>query len=340
MIPSILQAAGRSIRISIENSDALTYRSDVLALKYAQELFGVDKAAVEAMRQSSSDPVSLLPSVGKSLLLPTAGQLEPLQVLFVGVPPLYQFRYLEMRQFSQTVLTVLARKAPLTRSLALTVHGPNYGLDEIECFRAILAGLLDQLASGDFPAQLEHIAIVELKKRRADRFVNELNQLLRTRELIVDPQGAAKLELGANAAERMRVAGYSSESKPLIFVAMPFREDMADYYHYGILGATQKAGFLCERADQSHFTGDILDWVKRRIDAGTILLADLTFSNPNVYLEVGYAWGRGKRTLLLVRDSGELQFDVRGQRSIVYRRIKDLEELLSVELEALKASRP
>lgn len=116
---------------------------------------------------------------------------------------------------------------------------------------------------------------------------------------------------------------------------MPFREELLDVYDYGILAATQKAGFLCERADQEHFTGDILSWVKRRIDACAIVVVDLSFMNPNVYLEVGYAWGRRKPTVLLIQDGQDLPFDVRGQRCIKYKRIKELEEHLFSDLAAL-----
>ena len=42
---------------------------------------------------------------------------------------------------------------------------------------------------------------------------------------------------------------------------MPFAEEMGDIYDYGIHGAVKEAaaGFLCERADLSSFTGDVMD---------------------------------------------------------------------------------
>jgi hypothetical protein len=58
-------------------------------------------------------------------------------------------------------------------------------------------------------------------------------------------------------------------------------------------------------------------------------------ANPNVYLEVGYAWGRGRPTVLLVRDVKELRFDVAAYRCIIYRSIRELETLLTRELERL-----
>ena len=118
---------------------------------------------------------------------------------------------------------------------------------------------------------------------------------------------------------------------------MPFKEEMDDVYHYGIQSAVRDAGFLCERADLSVFAGDILRWVQDRIKSSALLVADLSDANPNVYLEVGYAWGCEVPTVLLVRDSEHLKFDVRGQRCLVYKKIKDLEESLRNELKSLKA---
>ena len=57
-----------------------------------------------------------------------------------------------------------------------------------------------------------------------------------------------------------------------------------------------------------------------------------------MFLEVGYAWGKGRPTILLVRDPNELPFDVRGQRCLVYGKIRELEEALAKELEGLRGS--
>jgi hypothetical protein len=67
-------------------------------------------------------------------------------------------------------------------------------------------------------------------------------------------------------------------------------------------------------------------------------VADLTDANPNVYLEVGYAWGRGVNTVLIVADGDELKFDVRTQRCLAFRSIRHLQELLTSELKSLQAA--
>ena len=78
-----------------------------------------------------------------------------------------------------------------------------------------------------------------------------------------------------------------------------------------------------------------MDWVKRRIAGATLVVADLSSANPNVYLEVGYAWGCRVPTVLLVKDAAELTFDVRGHRCLVYKSIRQLEETLRSELQEL-----
>lgn len=49
--------------------------------------------------------------------------------------------------------------------------------------------------------------------------------------------------------------------------------------------------------------------------------------------------GANVPTILLVRDPEELEFDLRGQHCLVYKKIKDLEEVLRTELENLKEQR-
>lgn len=96
--------------------------------------------------------------------------------------------------------------------------------------------------------------------------------------------------------------------------------------------------FIIERADSAAFTGDVVERIKRRIDSSDLVVADLTTANPNVYLEVGYAWGCKKPTIFVIRSGEELKFDVQTQRCVVYESIRSLEEQLKVEIAALQST--
>jgi len=323
------------VSIAVEQGDSLAIRADVLALKYANALYGADRAAVRALSGAFPDIEARLPKPEGFYITPAMEAAAAKQILFIGVGPLRQFGYREIRAFGRKVLEALAGEAPNTRHVALTIHGPGYGLDESEAFESEVAGLLDAIDSGDFPPDLDQITIIERNPGRSRRFAVLLDQLL--------PNGSRGSRSGtaqplAEASDRLRSVGYDSQSKPHVFVAMPFAEDMDDVFHYGIQGAVNASGYLCERADLSAFTGDVIEWVKARIASASLVVADLSGANPNVYLEVGYAWGCGRPTVLLVKDAAQLKFDVRGQRCLVYKNIMGLEHSLRSELDGLKGS--
>jgi hypothetical protein len=121
-----------------------------------------------------------------------------------------------------------------------------------------------------------------------------------------------------------------------VFVAMPFAVEMEDVYYYGIERAIDANGFDSLRVDKSAFTGDILEQIKNGIHSAVAAVVELTGTNANVHLELGYAWGKSIPTVLLLKQGGDLCFDVRGQKCITYRTIKDLEVALTDELRRLK----
>lgn len=121
-----------------------------------------------------------------------------------------------------------------------------------------------------------------------------------------------------------------------IFVAMPFIPDLEDCYYYGIRVPINLAGFNSIRVDQESFTGDILSQIKASIETAAAVVAVLDGANPNVYLEVGYSWGKEVPTILLIKNLKELSFDVSGHKCLVYENIQHLESILTAELSKLK----
>lgn len=323
------------IKVEVVTNNALTYKADVLLVKYAQNLYGLDQEVTRFLSQGGKYLYDSLPKPNEHLLVESEKSLGANYVLFVGVVYLPDFRYEQIREFSKRALSVLANDASEIEHLSLTLHGVNYGLDEAEAFESEIAGLLDSITSSSYPKNLKLISFIEIDHDRTRRLRETLNSLLPQGVINIESEGRIS-KISKSSSERLRTVGYTSNSKPSIFVAMPFDEKMDDVFHYGIQGAVKTSGFLCERADLSSFTGDILQWVKRRIKDASIVIADLTTANPNVYLEVGYAWGCGKPTILLSQDTDDLKFDVKSQRCLVYKNIKQLEEKLKSELNNLR----
>ena len=337
-----------SISISAERVDITTIDADVVALKHAQRFYGADLVIARLLMQAGVSERTLHIPVESSVLIDARGAIRARQVLLIGVRELGEFSYADIRMLSGDVLRVLCGKAPGTRRLAMTLHGPGFGLDEIECLEQQLQRFRDALQQGLFPRSLESITIAEKDADRAEL----LRNMLSAREVLdrgVTEDWSCKEEPSGSVARLQELA--QSPSAPIaddlpgkgkIFVAMPFSKEMRDVWRYGIQQPVRNAGYICERLDEEAFTGDILSQIKDRIITAKVVIADLSGCNPNVFLEVGYAWGKGCPTLLLFRKPPGarrpqmLPFDVSGQKCIVYEDATDLEEKLSHELEKLR----
>lgn len=314
--------------ISVERADVLDFPSEVLVLKYAQALYGADGLVADRLMGPSNNHSQLSPPPGTHVLLSSNGNVAAQNVLFMGVCGLYEFGYPEIREFAITSLKVLADELPEVEQVSMTMHGVGYGLDEREAFLAQVGGLIEAFKLREMPKYLEKVTIVESDERRAARLTQLLQANLPGKYMAVTSRATRSV-----SSTPTMEAGV--KTKPHVFVAMPFGEDMEDVYLFGIQGPAHAAGYLCERVDMSVFTGDILARIKSRIETASLVIADVTGANPNVYLEVGYAWGKDRPTLILVKIGEELKYDISSQRCIRYKSINDLAKQLDMVLKGL-----
>jgi hypothetical protein len=315
--------------IDIEEANALDFASDVLVLKYAQAYYGVDDIAAQRLKSRSHDYPDIAPPAGMYVLLPSKGQVIADHVLFVGVVALNDFVYSEIREFAKRSMKILLDELSHVTTVSMTMHGVGYGLDEREAFLAQMGGLVDAFDSGQMPPHLVRVTIVENDARRVERL----------RRILLENLPRKYTAVGSTAKEfypsdSVREAGVTT--KPHVFVAMPFAEEMEDVFIFGIQGPANAAGYLCERVDMAVFTGDVLSRIKERIETASLVIADISGGNANVYLEVGYAWGRNRPTLLVARKGENPKFDVQGQRCIIYKNIADLAKSLNKDLTTLR----
>jgi hypothetical protein len=230
---------------------------------------------------------------------------------------------------------VVSADVPNAKIILTTLHGAGYGLDESEAFMSLLFGFKDYFLNFTETA-VEEIVFVELNSTRSGRLKNLVRMVLPDGQLI-SAEGDGVAERRSTFANLYQSSQKPDRSKNSIFVAMPFANEMDDVYHYAISGAAHKCGFICERADMVHFTGEIIAWMRQRIEVADYVIADLTGANANVYLEIGYAWGCQKPTILLLKEGHEVKFDVQGHRYIKYSSIHELEKKLSETLKAMSA---
>jgi hypothetical protein len=135
-------------------------------------------------------------------------------------------------------------------------------------------------------------------------------------------------------------ASLPEEGPVRVYVAMSFREEeepaLVDYWQAMLRAAKQAhREFKLIRLDEVEGDYDIVGRIYKEIDAAHMVIADLTLSPPNVYLEIGYARGREKQVIQTCRYDTQLEFDVRGRRTLTYRNATTLEHKLLRELDVL-----
>jgi hypothetical protein len=329
-------------KFTIQQNDISSVPSDVLLLKHAKGFHGGDLVvANELMVAGICSEKEISPKPDDFVIVETQNVIAPARVLFVGTRLLRDFSYAQMYHFAARAIEIVAEQELPVALMTTTLHGVNYGLDAIESFQSLVHGFQAGLARHP-ECLIGEIVFVEKKERR----VRVLKEALDKLRIAPPPQfgdGRAALEKAKPtppteearkqpARDETLEADVSEPAKKHVFVAMPFSEEFQDIYEFGIYEPIRQCGYICERVDEPLFTGDILQRITERISTAEFVVAELTGARANVYLEVGYAWGKNVPVITLAREGEKLHFDVITHRCIFYRTIgqlaKELEKLV------------
>ena len=110
------------------------------------------------------------------------------------------------------------------------------------------------------------------------------------------------------------------KSDPKVFAIMKFEKDFDELYNEVIVPMFKEYGYKSIRADECYTSTSIINDIVKEISDATVIIADITMDNPNVFYELGYAHALGKPTILLadIDKRDKLPFDVSGFRTIFY----------------------
>ncbi|NDJ76660.1 MAG: hypothetical protein GYB65_10410 [Chloroflexi bacterium] len=322
--------------VEVVEGDALAFETDVLVVKHAPTTSGLGAV----MRKYLTEDAAMLPGASEYRVWPGTRNTRAEYILMVGAPPAWSMRYPQLRDLARRMLDALWEQGLDVRHMTTTVHGIQTaaGLDEVEAFRALLLGMADAYETGHYPPTLERITFIEHDTNRVRLFQQTLTQFLPTPPPpTVDKIDTATMAVmaGKQSFEPAYRKPEADDATPHVFVAMPFADAYEDHYYLAIQPAVRETGLLCERMDLDTFTGDIMDHMLERIRTARLVIAVLDGANPNVYLEVGYAWGVQTPTVLIAHEEQGLPFDVRGHRVLMYDRIYRLKQMLQAELATL-----
>ena len=148
-----------------------------------------------------------------------------------------------------------------------------------------------------------------------DLFVNEVKVYSTLRNISKGP-----VELWLQGSQEIKVRDIkATASTPQAFVVMQFSDAFNALYEDVIKPTCEQFGLKAIRADDIYKSGLIINDICRSIEEASVIIADVTVDNPNVFYEVGYAHGIKKATILLSdRTREKLPFDVSGFRTLFY----------------------
>ena len=106
------------------------------------------------------------------------------------------------------------------------------------------------------------------------------------------------------------------------FIAMPFDSEAVskDVYEFAIKDAFKGTGIVPVRVDFEKNTFSIIDKIAYLIYNCFIMVADITYENPNVMYELGIAHSTNIRCITLMQKGvdSKIPFDIRHLKTIIY----------------------
>lgn len=176
-----------------------------------------------------------------------------------------------------------------------------------------LGNFTSRTKSGDVPGYVE----IRPRAKPFLQFSDDLEQRLKETYLSRESEGEGGLWEPSRLEEvsplvidpvfRSRIAEVDDS---FCFVLMPFRPEWSERVYKKIFRpAIEKAGYQCQRADES---GEqiVTESIWTEVCRAKVIVADLTERNENVMHEIGIAHTVGKPVVVLSQDEIDPPFDV------------------------------
>jgi hypothetical protein len=133
------------------------------------------------------------------------------------------------------------------------------------------------------------------------------------------PLNGGQAGLFAWGTQAVAFADFAAVRRPgTVFVVMQFSEPYKQLYEEVIQPAASASGLRAYHVGEVFGPGMILHDIAQGIVDATVVVAEITPTNQNVFYELGYAHALGKPTILLAERGKQLPFDISGYRVLFY----------------------
>lgn len=227
--------------------------------------------------------------------------------------------------FYQGTISFKFKAASKNTGVLLTWDKPNRGTEyavglsqQFKSF-AIISNTTNEIATNGGLTQFkdnEEISVrFEMLGSDAKLFINNILYCEQNLNLTLAP-----LSFRITSDSEVFLSDIHVESiKPKLFVVMQFTDEFNALYKDVIVPVSEDAGYEVIRADEFFSSTPILSDIIRSIREASVIVADITPDNPNVFYEIGYAHAIQKPTILICdKKRDKLPFDVSSFRTLFY----------------------
>jgi hypothetical protein len=158
-------------------------------------------------------------------------------------------------------------------------------------------------------------------RQQGQRLSLEVEGVRVLEKVLASPLSGDQLGLFTYGEKPVVISNVTMEpQRPRVFVAMQFSEPFDTFYEHVIrpVALEDEFNFEVVRIDEKHGPGIIFQEIKNEIADASIVVAEVTAPNENVFYELGYAHALNKPTILLAQRGKQLPFDIRSNRVIFY----------------------
>src|SRR5262245_56451282 len=118
-------------RIDIVSQSLEEIDADVIVLKFANSFHGADLTITRLLPALIRQRVAETLESGDAILVEGRKAIRATNILYLPVGALANFDYGAITEFGERSLREISTRLPEARSVAMTIHGPGFGLDEI-----------------------------------------------------------------------------------------------------------------------------------------------------------------------------------------------------------------
>ncbi len=135
-----------------------------------------------------------------------------------------------------------------------------------------------------------------------------------------------------------QIAEHEKIEPTLVSAMMPFNPSF-DRVYESLQRVATTARMHCRRADDIWENPAVMQDVVSLIDRSSLVIADCTGRNPNVFYEIGIAHTLGREVVLITQNETDIPFDLRHLRYVTYLNNNEglaaLEQRIAARIEAI-----